>query len=471
LRFSIAFVLALMIPLLARPGIAAGPGDKEAYQGMNAAKGGFCARAIPLLEGAESQRHRPSSALALADCYAKRNELVKASKLYHAIAAEKKKPGYNARDIAAIPAAKKKAVQIDARIPTLVVAPKEPYKGLEVEINGEPVSNPTSPQQIEPRVLVTVVVRAEGHDEYTERIQLKDKERRVLKPRLKLKAGTKKPPAEAPRTRPVPGTEPREAPEKESEEGLEKAPEKELEQGPEKAPQRAKRGTPSTWIGAGYQGFVIPKFLFGLAGDGGSNVVAPGGDVSLTTRLGRFDLVFSIAYTSFGLGDTPFKPSGHPDTDYEIISSDLQALQASARLVWDVPLDARQTFSFRVGAGIGVGWTFLGDLYRTQAYPKNLVAGDPYTYVKCRGPNNPAGSFRYCNQLDYDANHYNGYVEPDWFTQPKGLPRGVRPLIYPWAVLPELGLSYHPSETIAVDLKVGASVTGFLTGIGVRYAL
>jgi hypothetical protein len=462
LRLSIAFVPALVIGLFDRA-VLAGPGDKEAYQGMNAAKGGFCARAIPLLEEAESKRHRPSSALPLADCYAKRGDLVKASRLYHVIAADKKQPGYNARDVAVIPIAKKKIAEIDARIPTLVVAPQERYTGLAVEIDGEAIDDPSSPAQLNPGVLLTLVVRAEGHERYTARVRLKEKERRVLKLRLKPKAGTKKtPPVEATRTGRAP--KPKEAPENEPE----KEPDKEAEKAP---PQRAQRGKPETWIGAGYQGFVIPQFLFGLFGDGGRNVVAPGGDVSLTTKLGRFDLVLSIAYASFGLGDTPFKPNGHPETDYEIISSDLQALQGSARLVWDIPLDARQTFSFRVGAGIGVGWTFLGDLYRTQAYPNGFVAGDPYSYLKCRGPNNPAGSFRYCNQLDYDANHYNGYVEPDWFTQEKGQPPGVRPLIYPWVVLPELGLAYRPSERIAVDLKVGTSVTGFLTGLGVRFAL
>ncbi|HTN88172.1 MAG TPA: hypothetical protein VL242_31040, partial [Sorangium sp.] len=247
---------------------------------------------------------------------------------------------------------------------------------------------------------------------------------------------------------------------------------------PEPAPPGPRKQR-KVWLGAGFRGFFVPQFMFQLLGEGGRDVLVPGGELALSTRLGTFDLVFSVAYARFWMQDTPFKPNGHPDTDYEIVASDLQALQADARLVWNIPLDRNELFAFRIGAGLGVGWTFMGDLYRTQAYPADavpgdqstFVPGDPYRYVKCRGPNNPAGSFRYCNQLDYDADHYPGYVEPSWFTRPKGRPQGLRPLVYPWLVLPEIGLSFRPWDRFAVDLRAGASATGVLGGFGMRIAL
>ncbi|KYF95542.1 hypothetical protein BE20_45100 [Sorangium cellulosum] len=241
----------------------------------------------------------------------------------------------------------------------------------------------------------------------------------------------------------------------------------------------ARRKQRNVWLGAGFRGFFVPQVMFGLFGEGGRHAFFPGGDVSLSTRLGRFDLVFSVAYARFRLQETPFLPNGHPDTDYEIIESDLQALQADARLVWNIPLDRDERFAFRVGAGLGVGWMFMGELYRTQAYPgdavpgdqSTFVPGDPYRYKKCRGPNNPEGSFRYCNQLDYDADHYPGYAEPSWFTRPKGKPQGLKPVVYPWLLFPELGLSFRPWDRVAFDLRVGASVTGPLGALGVRFAL
>ncbi|KYG05648.1 hypothetical protein BE21_39400 [Sorangium cellulosum] len=505
--------------LFAHAALAA-PGDKEANQGINAARGGFCKRAIPLLESAEGQRHRPSSAVPLADCYAKQGELLKASEIYHTVASEKKEPGYTGRDVVAITSAKKKAAQLDARIPTLVVTPAEPYAGLVVEINGEAIGDPSTPQRFDPGKPLSVVARAEGYEELSQKITLKEKQRRELKLRLKPKPGAAKPaekPAAAkpPEKKPVAKKPPEKKPQKPvakkpaekkpTRPVAKKPPEKPAEDEPrvaagpdEKAKPQvempeptppdempaptppARRKQRNVWLGAGFRGFFVPQVMFELFGEGGRHAFFPGGDVSLSTRLGRrFDLVFSVAYARFRLQETPFLPNGHPDTDYEIIESDLQALQADARLVWNIPLDRDERFAFRVGAGLGVGWMFMGELYRTQAYPgdavpgdqSTFVPGDPYRYKKCRGPNNPEGSFRYCNQLDYDADHYPGYAEPSWFTRPKGKPQGLKPVVYPWLLFPELGLSFRPWDRVAFDLRVGASVTGPLGALGIRFAL
>ncbi|WP_437940806.1 PEGA domain-containing protein [Sorangium sp. So ce341] len=538
MRLPIASLFGVLAVLFAHAALAA-PGDKEANQGINAARGGFCKRAIPLLESAEGQRHRPSSAVPLADCYAKQGELLKASEIYHTVASEKKEPGYTGRDVVAITSAKKKAAQLDARIPTLVVTPAEPYAGLVVEINGEAIGDPSTPQRFDPGKPLSVVARAEGYEELTQKITLKEKQRRELKLRLKPKPGAAKP-AEKPVAAKPPEKKPQEKPAAakppEKKPVAKKPPEKKpvAKKPPEKKPQKpvakkppekkptkpvatepaedeprvaagpdeakpqvempeptppdampeptpsARRKQRNVWLGAGFRGFFVPQVMFELFGEGGRHAFFPGGDVSLSTRLGRrFDLVFSVAYARFRLQETPFLPSGHPDTDYEIIESDLQALQADARLVWNIPLDRDERFAFRVGAGLGVGWMFMGELYRTQAYPgdavpgdqSTFVPGDPYRYKKCRGPNNPEGSFRYCNQLDYDADHYPGYAEPSWFTRPKGKPQGLKPVVYPWLLFPELGLSFRPWDRVAFDLRVGASVTGPLGALGIRFAL
>jgi hypothetical protein len=107
---------------------------------------------------------------------------------------------------------------------------------------------------------------------------------------------------------------------------------------------------------------------------------------------------------------------------------------------------------------------FAGDLHRTQAYPPK-GASDVYQWRKCRGPNNPTGSFRYCNELDADRDHYDGYAEPDWFHH------GARPALYPLVTLPELALSYRASPSFAMELGAGLSLSGILLRLGGRYAL
>src|SRR5262249_41980106 len=125
---------------------------------------------------------------------------------------------------------------------------------------------------------------------------------------------------------------------------------------------------------------------------------------------------------------------------------------------------AKKTAVLRAGGSIGIGWTFAGELYRTQAYPPR-GAKSPYDWVKCTGPDNPPGTFRYCNQLDKDADHYDGFAEPNWFQG------GARPLISPWVAFPQLGLTVSPSPKFALDLEAGLTLSGILTGLGFRFGL
>src|SRR4029077_18260416 len=136
---------------------------------------------------------------------------------------------------------------------------------------------------------------------------------------------------------------------------------------------------------------------------------------------------------------TPFKAHGTPDTEWEIDEANLHSLALAVEVTYGVPIDKAGIATFRFGAGIGLGWMFAGDLIRTKAYPPDLVPGDPYTYKKCVGPDNPSGTFRYCNSLDKDKNRYG---QPD---KPWG-EGGARPIIYPWVALPELSLSFRPAK-------------------------
>ena len=118
----------------------------------------------------------------------------------------------------------------------------------------------------------------------------------------------------------------------------------------------------------------------------------------------------------------------------------------------------------RFGAGIGVGIAFAGDLHRWQAYPPEGAGSDAELWQKCNGPNDPAGTFRYCNQLDKDADRY-GKAEPYWHED------GLRPLFFPWLSIPQVGLTVHPTDTTALDLEIGATLNGLMTSLGMRFSL
>lgn len=402
----------------------AAPGDTQARRGIALARRGECGEALPLLEEAEGVRHRPETAVALAGCYEMAAELLQASALYGVVAEEPPDRSHSRGNRAAIQLAKKKLRDVESRIPTLTFVIPKGYEGVVVTIDGEPVEQPTEPQRVDPGDELAVVMKAKGRAERKETLTLDERERRVVTLDLAPLGG---PVAPGPI---VPSKEPR------------------------------------LWIGVAYRGYVIPRFAMNIFGDGGRSVVAPGGALTLVRPSGQLDVSFSLGYAAFFLPPTPFKPRGTPDTEYEIVEADLSALQASVELlVWNVPLDARQRFRFRIGGGVGVGYTFMGNLYRTQAYPPGFSPGDPYTYRPCAAPNDPPGSFRYCNQLDKDADHYGGYTEPSWFSG------GARPLVYPWIVLPMLGISFRPTPRVSIDLEVAPTLSGLLTGLGVRLGL
>lgn len=421
-RAAAAAALALTVSVLAPRSAEAGRPEWAAARGMGLARKGDCVAATPLLEEAELARHRPVVASALAGCYVALGELLRAYELYTAIAEEQPARGWTGDDRRAAAAAGKRAAELDARIPTLALSIPEAYDDLDVLIDGRSWTDPLEPKRVAPDTAVEIEASAKGTDVFTAKLVLAEGERRVLELRLPRK----------------------------------------VKPAPPKAPGSAR---PTTWIGARFRGFLMPKAVVNTVLDSGATIFAPGGGLTLQTRAGDATLVFSAAYTSYRMPEMPIKPVGTPDTEYEIVESDLHALSATVDILWNKELDDKGHWSFRLGVGVGVGWMFYGNLYRTQAYPTKTSGEDPYLYAKCNGPNNPAGSFRYCNQLDADADHYPGYTEPSWFEG------GYLPTVFPFFALPEIGLSWTPARNVGIDLEVAATLSGIMMGLGFRYGL
>ena len=199
--------------------------------------------------------------------------------------------------------------------------------------------------------------------------------------------------------------------------------------------------------------------------DGGTSAVFPGSAVTLTRTTGTTETSLSVGYMSFPLAASPVKPHGAPDTSWQLVSSTFQSVFAAVDVTRGVPLDSAGHILFRYGGAVGVGYFFTGGLHRNQLYPPKGKPGDPSTYKVCSGPNNPWGTYAYCNTSDGEANLYGNYTEPDWFHG------GLIPAPYPWLVLPQLGLSWNVSTSLTIDLATGMSLAGILTSLGVRFGL
>lgn len=401
------------------------PTDAALRRAMALAQKGECVEAVPLLEEAELDRHRPSTAVALAKCYVALGESLKALEQLKAVAAEDPKEWKQWWERKAITDAAKKRDDLERSIPTVAIQPAKQYPGMQVFIGSKEVTGKDGPFPLPPHEKVTVLVKAKGHKEYKESFEPAEGERLVLRVALQ--------PIGAARDSAQSGTRAR--PESES----------------------------SSWLGLGFQGYVIPKPMWKLIGDGGRTAYVPAGRVTYSSVSDSGQLTLGLGWIRLGLSPTPLKPNGNPDTDFEIIESNLHGPLAT--LEWHWLFAMSKEWSFRLGAGVGFGVFAFGDLYRTQAFPPGLVPGEPDTYRKCFGPNNPSGSYRYCNQLRDDASHYGGYSEPGWA---KG---GKRPDVFPWVALPELGLSWAASKSFVFDLDMGMSIGGLMISLTGRSRL
>ncbi len=400
----------------------AAPGGGAERRGLQAAKKGDCVTAVPLLEEAELERHRPSVALALAECYVATGELLRASEVLRALEAEAAAPPkqLSPDDRKALGAAAARADEIDARIPTVRFEPEVPYAALEIEVAGRLLDKPEQPVRLAPDEAVTVVLRARAHLPLTVKLTLAESERKVH--RFRLQPARTPPPSEP--------TDP----------------------------------LPPYWLGARYDGAVMPQLFLQPFWEGGTTLVLPGAAATFTLRARDADLVFSLGYLGTSMPDTPFLPRGAPVTDWEIMAFDAHAVTLGFDLLYRVKLDPAERGAFRVGASLGGGVIVEGALRRTQAYPTQAADGS-IQLTKCLGPNAPAGTFRYCNELDADADHYGDYREPSFFDG------GSYPLAFPLFALPMLGFTYRPGQAFALDVDVAFSLTGLRTTAGFRFGL
>ncbi len=204
----------------------------------------------------------------------------------------------------------------------------------------------------------------------------------------------------------------------------------------------------------------IPEWMFGLFGaDGGRAVIAPSFGPEYVTRRDGFEVDTWLTFTSYGMGDTPFKASSDPDTSYEIVRSEIKTLAVGADFLWTKPLnDKGLSLAYGMGAGIGV---VFGNLYRNQSYPPSGQPGDPEDYVKCPGPGGAHGD--YC---DNENDHYGDFTESNWING------GAKPVLFPWVAVPQVGLRWKASRQLVLRFDTGLSFPGpFFLGVSGQYGL
>src|SRR5262249_5964154 len=129
---------------------------------------------------------------------------------------------------------------------------------------------------------------------------------------------------------------------------------------------------------------------------------------------------------------------------FEIVSSSMKLVYLQLDIMKDVPLDKKGQFSFLIGGGIGLAAVF-GNLYRTQAYPKDPAKwSDPDTHdvsqwVPCAGAQ--PGPFHQPPPHPYCTSSNNPSGAPQGrpgYTEPSGANGGSKPFVSPYISLPQI---------------------------------
>ena len=218
------------------------------------------------------------------------------------------------------------------------------------------------------------------------------------------------------------------------------------------------------YVGARYRHVIVPQFVLNLFADGGALTHVPIAGAEFGTRRDHVEYVFSLSYADYSTPDLLFKGKGQPDIAYERINSDLGVLFGKVEILYEIPLDKKSRFAFLIGGGVGLG-AVIGDLYRTQVYPKdeqNINREDPNQWVACKSLNDPLSPI-YCAN---DNNHFGAYAEPSWASG------GSKPFVFPWIALPQVSFRYKPMRVLQARVDLGLALSsGFYFGGSIDYIL
>lgn len=223
---------------------------------------------------------------------------------------------------------------------------------------------------------------------------------------------------------------------------------------------REERGRGYMFVGAFYRHMMVPEFLIDLFAEADDTYFNPALGGEFTYRRNGFDITAAVWWASFN-GEGSFRGQGDPESDTEIVNSELSTIFASASFMWSTEFNEYVAFSYGVDVGIGF---VLGELRRSEAY-QAAGGGDFGDYSACTGPGVGQGGLSdastqgvWCDVVDPDLGPGTANVLED----------GVPP-VAPWLALPHLALRIKPIRQLMIRIDLGFSVLGFFSGIAVNY--
>lgn len=208
------------------------------------------------------------------------------------------------------------------------------------------------------------------------------------------------------------------------------------------------------WFGGYYRHNWVPPFVLKAFADRAPRVSNDGFGAVATYRSGRgLNVEMGFGYMPYAFHG-PLLGKGNPDTDTELVASDLGFYHLTSSLMWEI--EFHRVVALELGLGIDLG-VFSGGLQRNEAY------FDPQMrrFVNCAGPLDPKGGSG-ANGVLYCAAPENGSGVTDSADQ-KGEHYHVRdnhiPPVLLFPMLPRVALRIQPIQYVALKAE-------FAFGIG-----
>jgi outer membrane protein OmpA-like peptidoglycan-associated protein len=223
------------------------------------------------------------------------------------------------------------------------------------------------------------------------------------------------------------------------------------------------------WLGAYFRHLWIPSYMTEPFFDRAPSVTENGGGLVATYRTGGgLNVEMGLGFMPYGF-EGPFLADGQPDTDTELVESDLDFLHLTGSLMWDI--EFHKTVALEIGFGLDMG-VLLGDITRNEAYFDDASK----SFRRCSGPldpptTSPADEMTGEPGEAYCALPEDGTAESDPARE-KGEhydieePRVPPVMLFP--MVPHLALRVQPFKHLTLKAELGFGVVQVWVGLSLH---
>lgn len=221
------------------------------------------------------------------------------------------------------------------------------------------------------------------------------------------------------------------------------------------------------WLGAGYQGTVLPAFLLGAFVKGAPTTYFSTFKLSADFRKNNFSVVPSLAFTEFGSGDILFAQRGKSEAvngNWSVVNSNIKMISAEVQLLWSSKVHRMVDIEYGLGAGLGMTFDNLGLNWVYADANGQYTSESGRSFSKCASNQNPPGTTG-CTSRDHsnsETERVGNYKEPSWFNG------GSKPSFLP-VLTPIVGVRVKPHQNFMTRVGIGWGLYGPWFGINGYY--